>query len=170
MEDKRKIYGFTLMEIIMVIILLAIFSLGLGYFIMRAADSWQFLTSRYKAEQDARLCFNFIVRDLREISVDEHSDPEISSADSTSITFTNSDGDQISYSLSSNILYRNSDPLVANIGSFQLQYYNKQMNEIINPTPGQLKQIWLIKVNLTLIIGKETLSYYSYVFSRNFIG
>lgn len=168
-KDKRKI-GFTLLEIVLVIVLLAIFLLGIGYFIWRSITSWNFLSSRFQAEQDARLCFSYLMRDLREIAVDENGNPLIANASSTAISFTNSDGDTISYSLSNKILYRNSDPLVTNVNEFKIQYYNQKMIEI-NPVSQEIiKTIWLLKVSLSLKIGDEILSYYSYVYPRNFRG
>lgn len=178
MSDKKLFLagrkGFTLIEVVMAIVLLGVFSYGISIYLLGMIQSWEFLTRQYQLEQDGKLAIDFLVRDLREIDIDSFGDPLISSASSSGITFTNSENQSMSYSFSNNAIYRNGQPLLKNVSSFQIDYY-AQNNLQIQPPPGgelssaQIKQIWYLYARFILARGTQKIVYSSYIFPRNFL-
>lgn len=169
--------SFTIIEIVVAIVLVGIFAWGVSIYITQVVDSWKFLTQRYELEQNGKLAMDFIVRDIREIDIDSLGNPEISSASDTAITFTTADGEAITYSYNGRTIYKalagNSHPLVKNVSSFEIHYYNKNYAEI-NPhggslPPGQRRQIWYLYVRFILSAGDQTAVYSSYIFPRNLL-
>lgn len=169
--------GFTIIEIVMAIVLVGIFGWGVSLYITQVVDSWKFLTQRYELEQNGKLAMDFIIRDIREIDIDGSGDPQISSASDGSITFTTADGETITYSYSGNTIYKaisgNSQPLVKNVSSFRIRYYNKNYSEI-SPgggllSQGEKSQIWYLYVRFVLTAGDQTAVYSSYIFPRNLL-
>jgi len=169
--------SFTIIEIVVAVVLMGIFAWGVSVYITQVVDSWKFLTQRYELEQNGKLAIDFIVRDIREIDIDSLGNPEISAASDTAITFTTADSETITYSYSANTIYKtisgNSQPLVKNVSSFSIQYYNKNYSEI-NPgggslSQGQRRQIWYLYVRFVLSTGDQTAVYSSYIFPRNLL-
>ncbi|MDP8253394.1 MAG: prepilin-type N-terminal cleavage/methylation domain-containing protein [Candidatus Kaelpia aquatica] len=169
----RNKKSFTLIEVIMVIVLMGIFSYGVSLYVLRVVDSWKFLTQRYALEQDSKLALDFMSRDLKEIGVDSSSDPTISFASDDAVTFTNIDSESIAYVYNSNIIYKNSQPLIKNVSSFQVKYYNQSNAEII-PVAGilsaaQIEDIWYLYLRFNAYKGDQSSAFNSYVFPRNFL-
>ncbi|MDD5613941.1 MAG: prepilin-type N-terminal cleavage/methylation domain-containing protein [Candidatus Omnitrophica bacterium] len=169
----RSRKAFTLIEVIMVIILVGVFSYGVSIYVMRVIDSWKFLTQRYQLEQDGKLALDFIVRDLRVIDIDFLANPDISTAGSSSIVFSNTDSDSIAYTYSGGIIYKNGQPLIKNISSFTIQYYDKSNAEIVPAveflSSAQIEQAWYLYARFTAARGDQEAVYSSYVFPRNFL-
>lgn len=158
----------------MAIVLVGIFSYGVSLYVVHVVDSWKFLTQRYKLEQDGKLAIDFLVRDLREIDIDSFGRPRISSASSSSISFTDADNEVITYSFSSDTVYKNNHPLLRNVSDFKIKYYNQDNNEISPPTggslsPGQIRWIWYLYIRFVIIEAGESAVYSSYIFPRNFL-
>ncbi len=169
----RNKKSFTIIEVIMVIVLVGVFSYGVSLFVLRVVDSWKFLTQRYELEQDSKLALDFMSRDLKEIDIDSSSDPTISSAGDDFIAFTNTNADSIAYTYSSNFIYKNSQPLVKNISSFEIKYYDQGNIEIV-PTAGvlsaaQIEDIWYLYLRFNAFKGDQNSIYNSYIFPRNFL-
>jgi len=169
----RNRKGFTIIEVIMVIVLMGIFSYGISIYVVRVIDSWKFLSQRYELEQNGKLALDFIVRGCKEIGIDSFSNPAISSGSSTDITFTDTDSETVSYSYSSGTVYKNSQPLVKNATSFEIKYYD-QLNNEIDPgdgslTTAQINDIWYLYVRFVLTKGDQAAVYSSYIFPKNFL-
>lgn len=166
-------FGFTIIEIIIVIVLVSIFSYGISLFVVQTVDSWRFLTQRYNMEQNGKLAIDFLTRDLRQMDIDDAGNPMISLATPTSILFTNSDGENIRYDFSGDTIYKNNRPLIKDIGEFEIRYFRKDNSEL-NPGPGgltqaQIRQLWYLYVRFLVTREDQTLEYSSYVFPRNFL-
>ena len=171
----RNRRGFTIIEVIMVIVLMGIFSYGISIYVVRVIDSWKFLTQRYEMEQDGKLALDFIVRGCKEIGIDSFSSPAISSGSSTDITFTDTDSATVSYSYSysGETVYKNSQPLVKNAAFFEIKYYGSSNSEI-DPgtgslTTAQINDIWYLYVRFVLTKGDQAAVYSSYIFPKNFL-
>jgi prepilin-type N-terminal cleavage/methylation domain-containing protein len=169
-RNKR---AFTLIEVIMVIVLVGVFSYGVSLYVLRVIDSWKFLTQRYELEQDSKLALDIMVRDIREIGLDASSNPTISYAGDDTITFANTVLDNITYSYSSGVIYKNSRPLAKNISSLQVRYYDKANNELSSLLGGlsaaQIADIWYLYLRFEASKGDQNAFYSSYVFPRNFL-
>ena len=157
----------------MVIVLVAFFSYGVSLYVLRVVDSWKFLTQRYELEQDSKLALDFMSRDLKEIDIDSSSDPTINSAGDDFVIFTNTGAESIAYAYSSNVIYKNSQPLTKNINSFEIKYYNQSNVELV-PVAGalsaaQIKDVWYLYVRFNASKGDQSSAYNSYIFPRNFL-
>ncbi|MDP8215722.1 MAG: hypothetical protein P9L98_00135 [Candidatus Kaelpia imicola] len=169
----RNKKSFTIIEIVMVIVLVGVFSYGVSLYVLRVVDSWKFLTQRYELEQDSKLALDFMSRDLKEIDIDSSSNPTISSAKDDAVTFTNTGAESIVYTYSSNVIYKNSQPLTKNISSFEIKYYNQSNVELV-PAAGvlsaaQIKDIWYLYLRFSASKGDQSSLYNSYIFPRNFL-
>ncbi len=169
-QNKR---AFTIIEVVMVIALVGVFSYGVSLYVLRVVDSWKFLTQRYELEQDSKLALDFMSRDIREIDIDSTSSPTISFAGDNAITFTNTDSDSIVYTYSGDTIYKNSQPLTKHIDSLQIQYYNQSNAELV-PAAGslstaQIDDVWYLYLRFSSSKGDQTTAYNSYIFPRNFL-
>ena len=137
-------------------------------------DSWEFLTQRYNLEEDGKLAIDFLVRDIRQMDIDSSGNPDINSASSSALNFVDSNNETIIYNFSGNTIYKNNQPLVRGVSSFEIKYY-AQNNKEISPsvgaqlTPGEIRQIWFLYVRFVLTQGGENAVYSSYIFPRNFL-
>ncbi|MBU0759935.1 MAG: type II secretion system GspH family protein [Candidatus Omnitrophica bacterium] len=157
--------GFTIIELIMVIVIAGVLTAGTAPYINAVIERWQFLQFRNEAGTQARNALDWMVREIREVKDNNSFDI----ADSSRLKFTNSSDISIDYTLSGNTLMRNSDALVSGVNSLQFEYRNVQ-NNIMSSLPlssGQRKQIWRIRVILTLSSGGETLTLETDIFPRN---
>ena len=165
--------GFTIIEVIIVIVLIGIFSYGIAIYVSHVAESWKFLTQRYDLEQNGKLAADFLTRDLREIDIDSSGNPDMSLASSSGITFLDSEGETTVYNYSGDTIYKNSQPLVKDATGFEIKYYD-QNNAEISPANGgltsaQIEQVWYLYIRFILTKGDQRVTLSSYIFPRNFL-
>ena len=169
----RNKKSFTIIEVIMVVVLVAVFSYGISIYVMRVIDSWQFLTQRYELEQDGKLALDFIVRNCKEMDIDAFGNPAIIFGSALSIEFTNTDSETINYSFSSDTITKSNQPLVKDVTSFEIKYYDSSNSEI-DPgggllTTAQINDIWYLYARFVLTKGEQAAIYSSYIFPKNFL-
>ncbi len=157
--------GFTLIELIMVIVLVALLGVTLSGIFNKGADSYSFIIGRKEALQDARQALFQIARDIRQIKDINN----ILSASESSLQFkipVYQGADQtITYSYASNALTRNDNLLADGVSSLQFGYYDlhgNQLSGLFSPL-----NIWRIQVTLSVQKGKENVTLVTQAFPRN---
>jgi len=155
----------TLIELVTVIILIGIITVGLGGFIIQIIKTYQFVDFRNEVAQEGKKALDWMVRDIKEIK----DSSSILVADTSHIQFINSDDETIDYMLSGNIIERNSYSLCDYVESLEFEYRDAN-NNVLSPLPlpaGQRKQIKSIKVTIKLKKGGQQIEFFSVVFPRN---
>lgn len=117
-QRQKHLKGFTLIETVVSMVLLTVFSMGVFMFIQPITDLWQTKSFQQDSAFEARLALMRMAREIEEIRDRE----SITLASSNSFSFTDVDNQTIAYVLSSGTLSRNSVPLLKNVTSVQFQY------------------------------------------------
>ena len=101
--------GFTLIELIMVLVILSIFSFTFATFISEATDAWFFIKSRSTASGTARYALNRITSELRRIN----NPSQISTMNASECQFTSIDSSSVNFKQVGTNIQRNSDILAS---------------------------------------------------------
>lgn len=112
--------GFTLIEMVFVIIILSILSLMASRVIGAAFRAYYTNQGIVNADAQARLAFERMIRDIHAIN----SSSSITTASASTLSFTDVNGNTVTYALSGTQLQRNGIPLADGVSSMTLGYYN----------------------------------------------
>lgn len=151
--------GFTLIEVILVVVLLGIVSLALTAAFVPTMQTSVIVDTRKDALQNARLGMERMLREVREAR------SITAGFTGTSLTFTNAANTSITYSWSGtpqNPLQRGADSLACCVQSFTLTYLQKDGSAATLPA-----QVWRIQADLQVLVGSETVELRSEVNPKN---
>jgi prepilin-type N-terminal cleavage/methylation domain-containing protein len=153
-RDKQK--GFTLIEMIIVIVILGVVATFAGMMISVAArgSNQQYQLSSAGAEAQQGL-----ERMAREIRI---ALPSTLTMNATSVSFTDVNGESISFSLSSGNLLRGSNVLIEGVSSLTFSYYDSA--GAVTSTAADVRYI---AVNMTVNDGGVGANLRTLVFLRN---
>ncbi len=157
--------GFTLVEIVVSIVLVGVMTVALGNFMNKIIDTYRFVDIRNEIAYQAKKTLDWMERDIKKIK-DEFS---ISYADSTQLTFIDSDDNTIDFSLVGNTINRNGYLLCGDVQSLEFTYFDVD-NQVLKPLPLSLvsrKRIRKIRVNLTLEREGESINFFTVICPRN---
>ena len=124
--------GHTLIEVTMCIALMGIIASIFISTIVEGSRTYAFIESQNEASFTAKFALKRILLETRNARI-------ISSADSTSIAFTNTFSENIQFVLNSSTLNMSDDngvnfyPLAENLNSFELNYYDNLNNLLTRP-------------------------------------
>jgi prepilin-type N-terminal cleavage/methylation domain-containing protein len=148
MYSLKKHYGFTLIELVIVITILSIIA-GFGSEIISQAFTGYF-DSKYLIDADwqARVALERMQRDIREV----RSPTDITTAAGSNLIFVDTSGNTITYSLSGTTLNRRTNAnavqvLADGIQSIAFTYFDR--NGVITATLANIRYI-TISLNITL--------------------
>ena len=123
--------GFSLIEMMVVVVILGLIVLGLVTFFTGGAKSWVAGQSQLKAQREARQAIDRMVREIREGKNIINDLADISDADSI-VVFIPDLGSKpaykATYDLSGTIVQRNSNPLIDNVQSLVFTYFDNSGN------------------------------------------
>ena len=162
--------GFTLIELIIVIMIIGVVAGMVGFIMLTTVDAWTLKFNRSDMLWDGRLALNRMVREIREAD----SDDSVTTASSSQFRFTDEDGVDITYSLSSTDLNRTADAtanmLAENVSSLAFTYFSSCASDAtsITPTVGTDTNIRRVRINLTLTTGGEDVYLQADSVPRNF--
>ena len=157
--------GFTLIEIITVIVLVGITIIGLSSFMTQLLDTYRFIDIRNDIAYQAKKTLDWMASDIKKIK-DEFS---ISVADSDQLTFTDSDDNTIEFALVGDVINRNGYPLCEDVETLEFTYFDER-NQVLGPLPlnsAKRRQIRKIRVNLTLERAGQRINFFTVVCPRN---
>ena len=112
---KHSQKGFSLIEMMVVVVILGLIVLGLVTFFTGGAKSWVAGQSQLEAQRNARQAMDIMVREIREAS-------EVTTNDDTKIIFDTPWVTGITYELLSNTINRNNIPLINNVSNLDFDY------------------------------------------------
>ena len=152
--------GFSLIEIIMTIVILAIVGLVGVDILMQGTYSYFEARDYREAVQEVRYAVERMTREIRE-DIDTPS-TDITTFTSTNFTFLDTSGASIAFALNGTNLERNIIVLASNVTSLAFTYL--QANGSAAATAGQ---IWKIQIAMTVTVGKPAIGVRTIVFPRN---
>lgn len=132
-ETNNK--GFSLIELMVVLVILSLIILGLVTFFTGGARSWIKGQSQLQAQRDARQAMDRMVREIRE------SDHIEDSSTPSSIDFHTPFDGYISYSLLDSYLKRGSNPVINNVQSLVFTYFDNSGNLVDPPDSDKISKV-----------------------------
>lgn len=151
--------GFTLIEMVFVIIILSIIALIASRVMGAAFNSYYDNQNIVNANEQGRLALERMVRDIHAVN----SPSSVTTANATSLTFTDVNGNAVTYALSGSQLQRNGVTLADGVNTLTFGYYDgagavtgtttaiRYINVTLNITQNS--------VNYTLVTTITTLNY-----------
>lgn len=156
----KKYSGFTLIELVIVIVILGIIAVASSQMLNTGLNAYITGKNIIDAGQQARLGIERMVRDIHAV----RSSSDISSATASQFAFTDTSGNSITYSLSGSSLMRNSQVLADGISNLALTYFD--LNGASTSTPANIRYI---TISLTITQGNTNFSVATSVYPRNLI-
>jgi len=157
MTGNMKKHGFTLIEVVMVMVLVGILA-GIGVpMLMQTVDAWSY-NSQFQdnAVFSAIVAMNRMSREMRRLK----DDASVTTANASVYTFNDINSNAITFDRSGNLLRRNSDGLSDNVSALTYTYINDNEAAIAVPVvSANNTDIRRIQVNLTVFSGSNTLPF-----------
>lgn len=154
--------GFTLIEMIMVIILISIIASVAAMIILEGAKSYQKEVSFSDIHNQGRLAIERMAREIRLIRSATAAD--ISTMTATNIVFNDVNGTNIQFSFAGNTISRSGNTLANNVQSLAFSYYQQDGTTVA----GSATLVWYVQIDLTTVNAGETLLLRVRVHPRNF--
>jgi len=133
--------GFSLIELMVVVVILGLMVLGLVTFFTGGARSWISGQSQLEAQRNARQAMDIMVRKIRE------ADYVYDSSTSISIVFHTPFDDNISYSLNT---------LISNVQSLTFSYFDNDSNPVDSAEPDKKSKVSKVHINLQVDVDQDT--------------
>jgi len=165
----KKEKGFTLIEVIIVIIVVGIVSVTIGSMLLGVVKAWTFKFNRNDILWDGRIALDRITREIRTVK----NNTSVTTASSSLFRFTDAKNTDITYSLSSTNLNRTENGtanlLAADVSALTFTYYNSSDAVIPSPTVSpSATNIRRVKINLTLTKNGQNVYLQSNASTKNF--
>jgi prepilin-type N-terminal cleavage/methylation domain-containing protein len=138
---KKNVSGFTLIELVIVIILLGIVSIMASKILLEGSKNYVTNKNTIDAQRQGQAALERMTREIRMV----RSSSDISVAGSNQFSFTSLDGTAIAYSLSGTNLMQNSQILADGVSSLAFSYYDK--NGVVTAVTSAIRNI---KISLTV--------------------
>ena len=145
--------GMTLIELMITTVILCIIILGLVVFFTGGVRSWITGQSQLEAQRNARQAMESMVREIR------HGESIVgNSDDDTIIVSVPALGSElaynITYDLSGTTISRGGNPLISNVQSLILEYYESDGTQIVSPVPLD-NEVSKIHIELQVDVDKD---------------
>jgi prepilin-type N-terminal cleavage/methylation domain-containing protein len=162
--------GFTLIEVVIVVVIVGILAAVIAPPLMEGTKSWIFVSISKDLGQQSRIAMERVVREIRGTGRKADNTPCISSATASTFTFSGANGDlvncnSVSFTLSGTQLLRGSAILAENVSSFQITYYTNA--NVVTSTGSAIRRV---SIAMTLSTGGQSVVSDSEVNLRNMRG
>ena len=157
-----RAFGFTMIELVVAIVLVTIFSVFLGRLLLSGVDAFSFAKERKTALRTARIALLELARDVRQIK-DRSS---IGFAGSDSLAFTTVADEIVRYGWNGSRLSRNGVPVARNVEAFSFGYYKEDGTPLTTPVT-DTEAIRVIDVHLTIQVGGQQVELQTRIHPRN---
>lgn len=160
--------GFTLIELVIVIIIIGIAASTVGGLLLGTVKAWTFKFNRSDLLWDGRMAIDRMTREIRTIK----DNTSVTTASAAQLRFIDTGNKDITYSLSSTNLNRTENGtanlLAENVSSLGFTYYDASGTVIPIPTVSPTTNIKRVRINLTLTKNGQTFYLQSDSMPRNF--
>jgi prepilin-type N-terminal cleavage/methylation domain-containing protein len=157
----KRCAGFSLVELIVVIVLTGILAALGAQMLGKTVESFAFSRDVTKGDWQARVALERLTRDLRMVRAPAN----LTIVPATAITFSDTDGNNVNYSLSSSSLMRNTQPLADGISGLAFTYLRSDGNTVETTTSSL---VYYITVSFDVSRSTATTSLRATVHPRNF--
>ncbi|MEW5756899.1 MAG: prepilin-type N-terminal cleavage/methylation domain-containing protein [Pseudomonadota bacterium] len=140
--SRKMQYGFTLLEMVLVVLLLSIVAGISSHMLSGGFNAYLIGKDAVEADWQVRNALEWLMRDLRAVRSATAADLTITP--SNAITFTDTSGAVVSYSVSGSTLMRNGQPLADGVASLSFSYIQKDGKN----TASSVGQVYYIVVQL----------------------
>lgn len=156
--------GFSLLELVLVIAIIAVIAGILARFLVQGMDIYDFVDERKSLIRESRRAVYFMNRDFRQVKRQG-----VTTASGTQFIYTDYDNNQVSYQFASNKITRNGNTLSENVAAFQFRYYRADGGYMTLPVIGDsLDFIWNVESEFTIDDGEYTRRFVVRVYPRRF--
>ena len=152
--------GYTLVEMIMVIVILVILGSVASFVIVEATRVYARTAPATDAAWQAQTAMERMRREIRSIRTTSAAD--IPAFTTTSLSFIDTDGNAVTFALSGSELQRNGDVLAEGVSSLAFTYLKSDGTAA--SAAAEIRLIWMA---LQLSSGSETYSLATHLFPRN---
>jgi len=160
-EARRQAGGFTLIEMIMVIVITGLIASLAGIMLHHGVRAYVLSGELTEIDWQGRLALERLLRDLRRLRSATPADLTMSPADR--ITFVDRDNQTISYALSGATLTRNGQPLADGVGALNFDYLRNDGKT----TAAAAGEVFYISVSFTISQGDSSRNLRGTVFPRS---
>jgi prepilin-type N-terminal cleavage/methylation domain-containing protein len=122
----RRCTGFSLVELILVVVLTAILAAVGSQMLGKSLSSFVFGKEVAKGDSQARVALERLTRDLRMVRASTN----LVITPATAITFSDTEGNNVNYSLAAGKLMRNAQVLADDFSSLQFAYLRSDGNTV----------------------------------------
>ena len=154
----RKISGFTLIELVATMLILGIISVVLGRIMFHAFETFQAANDITETDWTGFVSLTRIVDDLRTM----RSANNMTSMQSSALSFIDVNGNSVQYQLSGTSLLRNSQIMATGIAGLSFTYLDKN-----GATTGAAAAVNYIKINLIAAEGNLAQTFSTMAAIRN---
>jgi len=149
--------GFTLVELIVSIMIFGIIGLVAFNIIYNQANTFNQVFNQTTSISDTRNVIRLLRRDIQNLSV-----ADISTLESSNFVFTNSEGNEVAYTISDGSLTRNETPILTGVLENPFTYLN--INQIETAVKDSVR---FIGVTLSTSRNHETVRIEEIIYARN---
>lgn len=154
----RKHLGFTLLEVIIVMVALSIIAAASAQLLIAGGEAFSTSVNIIHANWQGQLALERMERDIRNI----RSSSDISTATASALTFTDADGNNIAYALSGGNITLNGNILADSINSLTFTYYDE--NGTAGPATANIRYI---KIAINVATSEANYSLTTTAYPRN---
>jgi prepilin-type N-terminal cleavage/methylation domain-containing protein len=139
LRASKREYGFTLIELIMVIMILSVVAVISSKIITQGFAGYMTGTNIIQTDWQAKVALERMTRDLHDIPT--YADIIAANTSASQISFTDFSDSTVTYKLSGTTLQLNGNTLASNIVSLTLTYLDKSGNALTAPPSSALAYI-----------------------------
>jgi prepilin-type N-terminal cleavage/methylation domain-containing protein len=156
----KAVRGFTLIEMIIVITIIAVISVMAGQVV--ASGLKMMLTAQQVVDADwqAKLALESMVREIRNI----RSRADMTTTSSTTLAFNDINGDAITYAYSGGALTKNSQIIASGVASFSFTYYDVNYNTTTTPA-----NVAIVYMQIGINADNSNTTYQTQLYLRNYL-
>ena len=167
---KARTSGFTLPELLIVIVVASIVAIAFSAMFIEAVKTYQFMDAEKDMLEDARYAEERVARELKRV----RDNTSINTAAATTLTFVDRGSDTVSFSWSgvsgADLFYTkngSSQTLAKGVDSLAFRYWKQDGTAAVPIVSPSATDIWRVTIYMRLVKGSQTVASFGSVFVRS---